>query len=89
VAETDGSKAADTPAIVVDLGDRVGVLWPIEVRRRCLACHAARPELAAATRAWLERAYPDDRAVGYAMGDLRGFWWAEAPRAPPQDRPPP
>jgi hypothetical protein len=29
---------------------------------------------------WLRSAYPQDRALGYGLGDLRGFWWAEAPR---------
>jgi hypothetical protein len=83
VAATDGRKAADVPAAAFDLGDRVGLLRPIEVRRRCLHCHAPRQALAEGTRAWLERAYPEDRAVGYAPGDLRGYWWAEAPKADP------
>jgi hypothetical protein len=34
------------------------------------------------TRAWLARAHPRDRWFGYAVGDLRGFWWAEAPKRP-------
>ncbi|HET8541247.1 MAG TPA: DUF3365 domain-containing protein [Anaeromyxobacter sp.] len=80
VAATDGRKAADAPAVAFDLGDRVGLLRPIEVRRRCLACHAARAALSPETREWLERAYPQDRALGYALGDLRGYWWAEAPK---------
>ncbi|MFL5251028.1 MAG: DUF3365 domain-containing protein [Myxococcales bacterium] len=61
-----------------DLGDRIGVLQPIEIRKRCLACHAERSEIESSTREWLERSYPSDRSFGYALGDLRGFWWAEA-----------
>jgi len=80
VSETDRKKAADVSAAVFDLGDRVGLLRPIEIRKRCLACHAPAGDLSASTRSWLRRAYPDDRALGYALGDLRGFWWAEAPR---------
>jgi len=82
VAETDGKKAAGVPAMAFDLGDRVGLLRPIELRKRCLGCHAAPERTAASTRAWLARAYPDDRAWGYALGDLRGFWWADAPKVP-------
>jgi hypothetical protein len=82
VADTDGRKAAEVPAAAFDLGDRVGLLRPVEVRRRCLACHAAPERLEAGTRAWLARAYPEDRALGYALGDLRGFWWAEVPKDP-------
>lgn len=80
VAGTDGRKAAAAPAVAFDLGDRVGLLRPIEIRSRCLHCHAPRPALSEGTRAWLARAYPEDRAVGYALGDLRGYWWAEAPK---------
>jgi hypothetical protein len=86
VAATDGRKAADVAAVAFDLGDRVGLLRPIEIRQRCLACHAPRKELEEGTRDWLASAYPRDRALGYALGDLRGFWWAEATvqRAAPQ-----
>ncbi len=80
LAATDGRKAVEVPAAAFDLGDRVGLLRPIETRRRCLACHAAREQLAEGTRRWLTRSYPQDRALGYALGDLRGFWWAEAPK---------
>lgn len=79
LSATDGRKAADVSAVAFDLGDRVGLLRPIEIRKRCLSCHAPRAELAEGTREWLGRAYPRDRALGYALGDLRGFWWAEAP----------
>jgi hypothetical protein len=78
VASTDGRKAADVAPLAFDLGDRVGLLRPIEIRARCLACHAARETLDPSTRAWLRSGYPQDRALGYALGDLRGFWWAEA-----------
>lgn len=78
VAETDGRKAAEVAAAAFDLGDRVGLLRPIEIRRRCLGCHARAEDLSEGTREWLRREYPRDRALGYAVGDLRGFWWAEA-----------
>jgi Protein of unknown function (DUF3365) len=85
VAGTDRRRAADVRPAAFDLGDRVGLLRPIEIRRRCLGCHARREDLSAGTRAWLARSYPEDRALGYALGDLRGFWWAVAPKdaAPP------
>ena len=81
VSGTDGRKAAEVRPVAFDLGDRIGLLRPIEIRSRCLGCHAAREALSEGTRTWLARAYPDDRALGYAPGDLRGFWWAEAPAA--------
>lgn len=78
VQQTEGRKAAAVGPVAFDLGDRVGVLRPIEIRKRCLACHAGREQVDASTREWLEAAYPEDRSFGYALGDLRGFWWAEA-----------
>jgi hypothetical protein len=78
VAATDGKKAADVAPIAFDLGDRIGLLRPIEIRQRCLHCHDVRERVPASTRAWLAREYPQDQSFGYALGDLRGFWWAEA-----------
>jgi hypothetical protein len=83
VEATDAQKAAGVGAAAFDLGDRVGLLRPIPIRRRCLACHDARERIAPGTLAWLARAYPRDRSFGYALGDLRGFWWAEARKHPP------
>jgi hypothetical protein len=80
VARTDGRKAQDVEPRAFDLGASVGLLRPVEIRRRCLHCHEARERLSEGTRAWLSRAYPQDQAVGYALGDLRGFWWAEVPK---------
>ncbi len=80
LAETDGRKASEVAAAAYDLGDRVGLLRPIEIRHRCLGCHARAEDLPEGTREWLRSAYPEDRALGYALGDLRGFWWAEAPK---------
>ena len=81
VQQTEGKKAAAVSSVAFDLGDRVGLLRPIEIRKRCLACHAAREQVDASTREWLAGAYPEDRSFGYALGDLRGFWWAEAEKA--------
>jgi len=47
---------------------------PILVQPVCLTCHGAAP--AAAVRDALAEAYPDDRAIGYAVGDLRGAFVA-------------
>ena len=46
----------------------------------CLACHGS--ELAPSVSAALAKRYPDDRAVGYELGDIRGMF---SLRAPPID----
>lgn len=64
----------------VDLGaGRVGYVEPITVQPPCLACHGA--SVAEPVRAKLAELYPDDRAVGFRAGDLRGLFWAELPAA--------
>lgn len=50
---------------------------PIPVEGPCLTCHGARESLAPELRQALARRYPEDAAVGYAVGDLRGLVWAE------------
>lgn len=50
---------------------------PIVVEPVCLACHGDPATLAPETRAALAAHYPQDRATGYAVGDLRGVLWVE------------
>ena len=69
-----------TASVVVDLGDRVGVVRPLFTEARCLTCHGPAEQLAPELRDTLAHAYPDDRATGFAAGELRGLMWAEAPR---------
>ncbi len=47
-------------------------LRPILVGEPCLKCHGPRESLDPAVRGILAERYPDDQAVGYAKGDLRG-----------------
>ena len=74
-----GRKAASVEAVVVDLGDRVGVLRPLPTAAACTRCHGRAERLSPDVRGFLATAYPQDRAIGFEVGDLRGFIWAEAP----------
>jgi Protein of unknown function (DUF3365) len=71
--EGSARRAADVPAVVLDLGDRVGLLRPVAITAPCLSCHGAAervlPEVKLAS---------DGGPTAYAEGDLRGFFWAEA-----------
>jgi hypothetical protein len=78
VESAAGRPAAEVRPATFDLGDRVGVLRPIVVREACTRCHGAREAIAPEVAKRLSREYPQDRAVGYASGDHRGFFWAEA-----------
>jgi hypothetical protein len=73
VEETSSKRAADVTAVVLDLGDRVGLLRPVPLFASCLACHGAAdrvlPEVKLAS---------DGGSTAFSEGDLRGFYWAEA-----------
>lgn len=57
-----------------DAGDgwELRYMRPILLQPPCTACHGAADDLAPGVRALIAARYPDDRAVGYAAGDLRG-----------------
>lgn len=76
-----GATAAAEKLRTVDLGDRVGVLRPIGTAETCTRCHGAEDEVRRNIGATLAAAYPEDRATGFAPGDLRGWMWAEVPKA--------
>ena len=40
----------------------------------CLNCHGEKAVLAPGVQDALNKIYPDDKAVGYKEGDLRGAW---------------
>lgn len=76
--EIAARRAADVPAVVVDLGDRVGLLRPIALAPFCLSCHGPAERVLPEVKAAADGAGAPDRATANAEGDLRGFFWAEA-----------
>lgn len=69
--------AAGIMPMVVDLGDAIGIARPIGTMDLCETCHGPEEALAAELRESLERLYPEDQAVGFMTGDLRGAFWAK------------
>ena len=53
---------------------RLAYAEPIRVKPLCVMCHGQ--SLTEPVRAALAQRYPDDKAAGYAVGDLRGIFWA-------------
>ncbi len=83
LARTADARAGDLDVVAVDLGDRVGVAMPIPTAKPCLSCHGPRDQIGASVRAVLDSSYPKDRAVGFGIGSLRGYFWAEAAKESP------
>jgi hypothetical protein len=47
-------------------------LKPIMVQAECLNCHGSENEIMPEVKQLINREYPDDKAIGYKIGDLRG-----------------
>lgn len=63
-----------SPPRVVDLEERgKGYVEPIYMQEMCLTCHGA--EIDEDLLALIRGGYPQDRAVGFMPGELRGLFW--------------
>ncbi len=66
----------------VDLGPRgTGYVEPIYLQPLCATCHGENVDPALLAR--IREQYPNDRATGFRVGELRGLFWAVAAPAQP------
>jgi hypothetical protein len=54
-------------------------LLPIHLGQACLTCHGPDTDISPGVRSALQAKYPQDRATGYQVGELRGWFWVEVP----------
>ena len=80
VQNNAGRYARDVDGYAVDLGDAVGVLRPIAHRPLCNSCHGPATRLDPVVRDALKERYPADRATGFRVGEIRGWFWVEMPK---------
>jgi len=59
--------------------DQLGYLAPIKMGGVCVSCHGKESQLAPGVSEMLDKHYPKDRATGFEVGDLRGWFWVEVP----------
>jgi hypothetical protein len=71
---------------VVKDGDRqtLRYLKPLVANAMCLTCHGRAEQVPAAVKATIAKAYPDDRATGFSVGDVRGAVSVRVPLASPR-----
>jgi len=55
--------------------DKMGLLMPIKTMPVCLKCHGENISTGVSEK--INSLYPKDKAVGYTVGQIRGFFWAE------------
>jgi hypothetical protein len=73
VRHADGSLPKEVAEVVTDdTGSRLRYLRPLVVKSPCLSCHGDVESMEPELKSILEERYPDDQAVGYEEGDLRG-----------------
>lgn len=65
------------PRTVAIAEGREGYVEPIRLQPMCATCHGE--FLAPDVREAIAAAYPEDRAIDFAVGDLRGLFWVEYP----------
>jgi hypothetical protein len=69
------SAAGRTPRSVALSDNRTGYIEPILLQPLCTTCHGT--EIATPVAAEIRARYPDDEAVGFEVGYLRGVFWVE------------
>lgn len=69
----------DSPKFITLPDDTLGVLLPIRLQTKCVLCHGPKDQIADDVQAALNLHYPNDEATGFQEGDLRGWFWVEAP----------
>ena len=59
--------------------DRLAALLPIHTMTACVLCHGPKDQIVPEVRAALVSHYPEDQAIGFHEGDLRGWFWIDVP----------
>ncbi len=67
------------PTYLAGPNGELGTLLPIRLKAECQMCHGAPTEIIEEIQNALAEYYPDDQATGFKEGDLRGWFWVEAP----------
>lgn len=63
------------PRMHFDDNDQAVFYAPIVLKPQCVICHGQRvTEIENSTLAKINELYPEDTAIGYSAGDLRGLW---------------
>jgi hypothetical protein len=73
------AEMVEDPTYVAGPNGELGALLPIKLRAECQMCHGPAEQIDEGVMTAISEAYPDDQAVGFVEGDLRGWFWVEAP----------
>jgi hypothetical protein len=71
------------PTWIAGPNGELGALLPIRLKAECQMCHGPAEMIADEVMAAIHANYPDDQAVGFSEGELRGWFWVEVPPGEP------
>ena len=75
----------EDPTYLAGPNGELGALLPIKLKAECQMCHGPVDGIDEGIMAAITEAYPDDQAIGFMEGDLRGWFWVEAPPGEPEE----
>jgi hypothetical protein len=78
-AEPFVSDLEEDPVYLAGPDGELGALLPIRLKAECQMCHGPAETIDDEVMAAIKDVYPEDRAVGFIEGDLRGWFWVEVP----------
>ncbi len=76
-------KEVPKPQTITNVDGSTSFLAPIVLGNPlCLQCHGTpNQDIAPETLAAIQKLYPDDKAIGFKLGDLRGLWRVTFPNS--------
>jgi len=83
-ADQTVAKKMGQPTYLIGPNGEFGALLPIRLKAECQMCHGTPEEIDEVIQFTLAEYYPDDAATGFSEGDLRGWFWIEAPPGEPE-----
>ena len=72
------------PVFLAGPSGELGALLPIRLKAECQMCHGPADQIDDEILTAIHEIYPSDQAVGFVEGDLRGWFWVEAPPGEPE-----
>ncbi|PWB70605.1 MAG: cytochrome c family protein [Holophagae bacterium] len=82
-AERSVADRVGEPSFLAGSGGEFAALLPIRLRAECEMCHGPVDSISEDVQRAIATFYPNDQAVGFVAGDVRGWIWVEVPPGEP------
>jgi len=82
-AERPVADRVGEPTFLAGSGGELAALLPIRLKAECQMCHGPAEAIDEDIQRAIATFYPNDHAVGFVAGDVRGWIWVEVPPGAP------